>query len=172
MLAFLHVEHWCFKRQRDSVLILFNFDGVGAIHRLWRYERSGTVLAHVESVWTLTDVDPLRAFRFLLAASFRSRWASLSARSFSIPCSSYHWAYSWRLLEAASSLKALILSSWWACRWPLELMWVKRWDMSENRCFFGQAVQTSGMEPSGVRAPVAAAELTRAMLRVCTEKVY
>lgn len=29
-------------------------------------------------------------------------------------------------------------------------MWVKRWDMSENFCFFGQATQRSGMELSDV----------------------
>lgn len=107
--------------------------------------------------WTLTRPESLRVLRFF-PASFSSRCASRSARSFSMPLSSYHWLYSLRVSDADASLKARILSTCWACRCPLELMWVKRWDISEKFCFFGQAVQVSGMELSG---------LTEAMFGVC-----
>lgn len=106
---------------------------------------------------TLTGLETLPVFRFF-PASFWSRCASLSARSFSIPWSPYHWSYCWRALEADASLNARILRSWWECRWPFELMWVKRWDISENFCFFGQTMQRSGIEVS---------DATGAMFWVC-----
>ena len=67
-----------------------------------------------------------------------------------MPLSSYHWVYCLRVSEADVSFNARILSSWWACRWPFELIWVRRWDMSENFCFLGQALHVSGTEVSGL----------------------
>jgi hypothetical protein len=161
MTMFVGAESRCLRRQGYISVALLQFDWL--LHGpvvLWRelVMNRGSLCCRATQrrrFWVLTGVEAMRALRFLPAASFWSRCASLSARSFSIPCSLYHWVYSPRLSAAAESFSALIVSVWWACRWPLELMWVKRWEISENRCLLGQAIQMRGIEPSGFPAPEA-----------------